>query len=536
MKEPLHIYATPQKIESTPDPEKPSSIRGAWRLSKALGAASDLAESSQDKRASQSSLIRLRCTLDPALSEFASIFSSFDRLTKALPGGGEDALAGDEYCPLPQEGEEEVEDYGYPKRLDPRPSPHLFNVVAAESNGQKRRHRRNAAALRISTAGLNDSEKSRQKLSPPREEVTILSPEPISPVRQLRVKNSIPHLMKALPPLPGEATSAPGCEGLDSRGAAEPPEPCAQKGHCLAKEACPDGGSLSGKTSSSLPPNVARALEASSSKLKILDGIVPATSGISGAGSHFRSSEREQQDGPQQKSCQGAKPRLKLKLSRSRLDRTRSGLGGMAIRTNRLKQCNSLADLAVRSHKDATAHQSFARDEAQERPRSAAGDGSWASRDGNVDEPNLSPQLSDQFNIPYPPSLQEAEVPRRPSTSTNKATLSEMHSFSSDAHSAVEPRGLRQKLSMFRLRITGGLAAAETCKDAEVAAGLDCKGSAATHGPEDGGETGGQVKGRAISTRSERMGGKVRRWASDAKQAVRSYVRRTLDRSSRLSD
>ncbi|KAM4054927.1 hypothetical protein HRG_005745 [Hirsutella rhossiliensis] len=502
----LHVYATPSKVDDTPDLERPSSIRDAWRLSKSPGAAPDLSESLQDKRASQSSLIKLRCTLDPALSEFASLFSSFDRLTKAsLPRSGEDVTISDEHCPLPLEDEEEVEDYGYPKRLGRRPSLHLFNVVAAESNAQKRRHRRNAAALRINTVGLNDSEKNRQKLSPPKEEVTILSPEPISPVRQLRVKNSIPQLMKALPPLPSEA----------------------------AEEACREGGSLSEKASLSSPPNVDGAQEASPPKRKILEGIAPSPSGISGVGSHFRSSERERPDGLQQKANQGAKPRLKLKLSRTQLGRTRSGIGSKALRTNRLKQCNSLADLAVRSQRDAGADQTFARDEMQQRPRSAASDGAWASREENVDEPEPSPQLSDQFNIPYPPSPEKADGPRRPSTSTNKATLSEMHSFTSDAHSAAEHRGLRQKLSMFRLRITGGLAA-ETCKEAESAPAVDSKGLTANHGPEA--EASGQSKGRAISTRSERMGGRMRRWASDAKQAVRSYVRRTLDRSSRLSD
>ncbi|RYP80751.1 hypothetical protein DL769_002298 [Monosporascus sp. CRB-8-3] len=33
---------------------------------------------------------------------------------------------------------------------------------------------------------------------------TVVSPKPISPARQLRLKNSIPQLMKALPPLPGD--------------------------------------------------------------------------------------------------------------------------------------------------------------------------------------------------------------------------------------------------------------------------------------------------------------------------------------------
>lgn len=500
-------------------------MQGDWRVPKSLGTAPEPLESPQDKRASQSSLAKLRCSLDPTLSEFATLFSSFDRLTRAsLPRTGEDFMGSDEHRPLRQEDEEEVEDYGYPKRLGLRPSLHLFNVVASERNAQKRRHRRNAAALRINTTSLDYLEKNRLKISPPKEEATILSPEPISPVRQLRVKNSIPQLMKALPPLPGEAASASGQEGLDPLGVAKP-----RKVNSWTDEACIEG-SPPEKAPSSSPANADGSLEANPPKLQILEEVSPSLSRISGGG---RGSDRKQREDSIIKPKAGVKPKLKLKLSRSRLDRTRSGLCGRALRTNRLKQCNSLADLAVRSQRDVGADQSVASGGAQQRPKSAASDCAWASREEDVDGPEPSPQLSDQFNIPYPPSPPNAEVPLRPSTSTSKVALNDMPSSTADAHFAVEPRGLRQKLSMFRLRITGGLAA-EAPKEAEGAAAVGGKSSTANH--ESEGEASGQSKERAISTRSERMGGRVRKWASDAKQAVRSYMRKTLDRSSRLGD
>ncbi|KAL2064805.1 hypothetical protein VTL71DRAFT_3945 [Oculimacula yallundae] len=43
-----------------------------------------------------------------------------------------------------------------------------------------------------------------------RSESPMLAPKPISPARQLKLKNSVPQLMKALPPLPPEPSSRPG--------------------------------------------------------------------------------------------------------------------------------------------------------------------------------------------------------------------------------------------------------------------------------------------------------------------------------------
>ena len=75
----------------------------------------------------------------------------------------------------------------------------------AKANQGFRQHRRNNAALRISTTNLQrNSEEILPHMVPRCSTTDILSPKPISPVRQLRLKNSIPQLMKALPPLPGD--------------------------------------------------------------------------------------------------------------------------------------------------------------------------------------------------------------------------------------------------------------------------------------------------------------------------------------------
>ncbi|KAI1345007.1 hypothetical protein F5Y15DRAFT_422104 [Xylariaceae sp. FL0016] len=78
-------------------------------------------------------------------------------------------------------------------------------------------HRRNQAVMRISTMRMprsdnesfNDHNGGVPRIAPSCSNAPILSPKPISPARQLKVKNSIPQLMKALPPLPGNAGYVP---------------------------------------------------------------------------------------------------------------------------------------------------------------------------------------------------------------------------------------------------------------------------------------------------------------------------------------
>ncbi|KAI0154770.1 hypothetical protein GGR57DRAFT_464974 [Xylariaceae sp. FL1272] len=79
--------------------------------------------------------------------------------------------------------------------------------VSHSGNDQTfRRHRRHHAALRISTTNLpRDDNEGYPHIRPSCSTAPLISPKPISPARQLKVKNSIPRLMKALPPVPNDA-------------------------------------------------------------------------------------------------------------------------------------------------------------------------------------------------------------------------------------------------------------------------------------------------------------------------------------------
>lgn len=70
---------------------------------------------------------------------------------------------------------------------------------------QRFNHKRSRAVPRISTSSLpREDNEGFPHIPPSCSTTTIVSPKPISPARQLKLKNSIPQLMKALPSLPGD--------------------------------------------------------------------------------------------------------------------------------------------------------------------------------------------------------------------------------------------------------------------------------------------------------------------------------------------
>ncbi|KAI1779806.1 hypothetical protein F4818DRAFT_154077 [Hypoxylon cercidicola] len=75
---------------------------------------------------------------------------------------------------------------------------------------QRFNHKRSRAVPRISTSSLPREDNEGFPHIPPSCSTTpIVSPKPISPARQLKLKNSIPQLMKALPPLAGDSDYEP---------------------------------------------------------------------------------------------------------------------------------------------------------------------------------------------------------------------------------------------------------------------------------------------------------------------------------------
>lgn len=105
-----------------------------------------------------------------------------------------------------------MNDLTSPKKLrkQQRKKGHILNSLGemhtnAGYTDQFRHHKRNNAALKISTMNpLRDANEGFLRITRRCSTTPIISPKPISPARQLRVKNSIPQLMKALPPLPGD--------------------------------------------------------------------------------------------------------------------------------------------------------------------------------------------------------------------------------------------------------------------------------------------------------------------------------------------
>ncbi|KAI1766163.1 hypothetical protein GGR53DRAFT_528860 [Hypoxylon sp. FL1150] len=83
--------------------------------------------------------------------------------------------------------------------------PISMTQASGAASRQRSNHKRSRAVPRISTSSLPREDNEGYPHIPPSCSTTpIVSPKPISPARQLKLKNSIPQLMKALPSLPGD--------------------------------------------------------------------------------------------------------------------------------------------------------------------------------------------------------------------------------------------------------------------------------------------------------------------------------------------
>lgn len=110
-----------------------------------------------------------------------------------------------------------------PKVYGPRPqSGHSTVPIVGRSHHRK--YQRNLVATDFRESDLDRLKTLSRQGSASLRENAALSPEPLSPTRQLRVKNSTPRLMKALPPLPNPAVTvsdAPNFDYVDENRAPE---------------------------------------------------------------------------------------------------------------------------------------------------------------------------------------------------------------------------------------------------------------------------------------------------------------------------
>ncbi|KAL6908536.1 hypothetical protein GGI43DRAFT_146544 [Trichoderma evansii] len=506
------------------------SISSLGSSSNILQANFDIVEDLRSRPSSQNGRIsKLRYSLDPALSDFASVLSSFDRIGRvSISKNTEDQSIdmGNNESSVYQQDEVEVVAL---KRLSKRSTLPSSNKAGTWDRAYQKRHRRHIATMMISTTGAISDDVS--KNSPRREDdLPILSPEPISPVRELRVKDSNPQLMKSLPPLPREAEKL---SGYGTAGLLPLPS-------CLGHEPLmPSKDEPSGMNRTPSSVAISRSSQNMQSKFSIR--AVASSSLPQNVGDATCSVEANR---PVYNVLQdyghtpAGRPKPKLKASHSQLDPVPTSQSGLSPYNNRLKQCNSLAELASCPKKDVV----------DEKADKAMGDktqvSNWDSRSDNsitADDKftciRPSPQPSDQFNIPYPPSPINTAVHPNPIIPTPVAVLTEVHSYDIDPSG---PRGLQGKVSMHRLRFTSPQHSTIASKEnrSMPSSGVNRFSTLPTAVSKGTDITYGEVasyKGLPYFPEMDKTEWRIKRWVRDAKKAVRRYVQRTLDRSLKAS-
>lgn len=504
------------------DPASTRSISPLESSSKVLKASFNIEEDLRSRSSSQNRRIsKLRYSLDPALSDFASVLSSFDRIGRlSISKDNEVQFSdmGNNESSVYQKGEAEAATL---KRLSKRSPTPSSNNAGTEERVYQRCHRRHIATMMISTTGVASDDFSKNS-SRREDDVPILSPEPISPVRELRVKESIPQLMKSLPPLPREAQklSGYGTVGLLPLPACLGDEPL------MPSKDGPSGMNqrfsfipLSGSSQNMQSKFSTRALASSPSHRIIGDAACSVAAS--------RPLYNVLQDCGHSPAGQ---PKLKLKASHSQLDPVQPSQGGSSPYGNRLKQCNSLADLAPCDKKDAVDELfNTAMSGRTQVSNCESNSGSSAMVDEKSTRFQPSPQLSDQFNIPYPPSPIQTAFHSSPVTPRLGAALTEAHRHDI---SLSEPRGLRGKLSMLRLRFTSPQRSITASEENISMPSLGenrfstfptvaNKGTDITFGEM------GSNKYLPPLPEMDKAEWRIKRWARDVKKAVRLYVKKT---------
>ncbi|PNP49283.1 hypothetical protein THARTR1_09998 [Trichoderma harzianum] len=490
----------------------------------------NVASESWSQRSSQVGLSKLRYSLDPALSEFASVLSSFDRLARVQVSKDNEIQSMNGGCRDTSLYQQDDVHATTLKRSSRRPSPTSPNPVDEEDGVYLKRHRRNVAAMRISITGIVPDEIV--KHTPERHNnLAILCPEPISPVRELRVKESIPQLMKALPPLPREA------EKLSGYGTAGTPALNGYLGHAglvLGKECTAATKRPLGTRQTSSSPAISRLSQDFHPKFKLRARAPSSSPGKRGNVLCSVTSEKRTYAGSHDHEYGPAvRPKLKLKIPRNQVQ---PGHNGLSPYNNRLKQCNSLAELAPCLRKGAT-DEHCGIDMGSKTQASSFGstEGDMAAMEERSIRFEPSPQPSDQFNIPYPPSpAVGAAHPSHTATSATKEEEVEMCSSRVNSH-AGRPRGLRGKLSGLRLHFSSPQSYATAPEELDVPC-TDEKASSvplAAASKDTDGSYGAEVRAtnQPLPVEEEKVRRRVKRWARDVKKAVRLYVKRTWERS-----
>ncbi|KAG6063857.1 hypothetical protein E4U32_000789 [Claviceps aff. humidiphila group G2b] len=476
------------------------------RLSKTLAGISDKTSARPDGNDTKRSS-------EQTLPDFASIFGSFDLLDRSPYFKSTASLAKALDAPGDARSIHSADHAGYAR--------HLHDLSSTETTSSEELVDESGFSLRHSAQG---------------KKLDILSPEPISPVRGLKVKNSIPQLMKALPPLPSKLSQY--VQNAADNPVSKDSEHAEHAEQSVADEAyCDDDAMQNG------PRRMAKRVAARTSPSKFRVRVKPSTSemrtpptGASQSGNSAHSGIVSQDPAAQA----NKKPKLKIKISRGQLGQGHCTAGGALSSAIRLKHCNSLAELALYSSKPLKTTDSV--DDCGDLDSEDCHQISDAIHDElPTQSTSTSPQPSDPFNIPYPSSSDGNAINNSSIASSNKDTLVSRPSCSTDDTSLHhENGGLRKKMSMFRLRLVESFSANAAKKD-EKAGDLSHSEShisiiMASKGSDTNMTALANHTHRRNRAKPDWVAARVKRWAMDAKRAVRSYVRRTLDRSPRRNE
>ncbi|KAM3435503.1 hypothetical protein MY4824_004819 [Beauveria thailandica] len=465
-------------------------------------AAPNMEMTNKARRASQLSLNKNVMALDPAFADFTSLLSSFERLAKS---------------PFSRLSDEDDADEGRSRRSSKLSTMETLDEMEIAENPYPKRHHRNIAAAKTNTPAPSAEESLAEHSSSSGEDMLVLAPEPLSPHREKKGGNELHQkFMKALPPLPAETLSTHPAQAIQGS------EPKQNK----------NDSAISQVRSLSLRSHVSRSGSPGKLKLRVR---TPPSSGETEHAAAWNGVRRERRSTDDGRSTSTFKPppKLKLKISRNQLGQGRTGQTGTVIRNNRLKQCNALADVAPPPRIDADKRAERANDAA----RISEGHELLAATVAQRNSAGGSCQPSDQFNLSYPPTPVESAKAMLPRTGSLRQSIEEMQRVQLDSGEALVRR-VKPKFSFLRLRSANQAAPTTLSKPAP---GHTCissephmkftKANLPSASTNQFDPTMNKNSAASVSIKSERMGNRVKRWATGAKRVFRSYVRRTLIRS-----
>ncbi|KAJ4141223.1 hypothetical protein NW768_000431 [Fusarium equiseti] len=258
-------------------------------------------------------------------------------------------------------------------------------------------NRRNADVNAAAEDDGNKQSEAEQNRQAATASAKILAPNPISPTHQLRVTNSIPQLMKALPPLPFETQ-------YDAFKPCEVPSMDTKALTNSSMTLQPTSG-----TSERFAEPVLFGSNSRHSSLQQIQTQTPANhsrfkvrvKSSQSSGLHNRWVS-ESPSNPGRSSSSPVRPKLKLKVSRNRMSSKLMGPNDPQVSNDGPRQYSSTSEL-----RDMPPREVFPDGSSFEEQLTQHG---ADKRLSNIDEGTTrghSTQVSDQFDIPYPPSAQE---------------------------------------------------------------------------------------------------------------------------------